>query len=274
MGSKKLIALDLDETTLDGNSRLSPRTLRTLKRVIAAGHCVAVASGRPYSSLPAEVMEIPGIRYAITSNGASVYDSVTGGRVYSLPMPADRVAGLLSMLDGYPDVMIEVYYEGTPYAEDAYIADPTLYGVPAGKTGYIQRTRNPIHGIRAFADSHRDSLDSFDIIVRDEEDKAAWKKRLEAFGGLYITTSASYRLETSNEKGGKGAALKALSAMLEISREDVIAFGNGENDLDMICFAGVGVAVANSHPLLLEAADMIAPANTGDGVAKMLGGLL
>ena len=70
----RCIALDLDRTTLNSEGHLSERNRRAIERAISSGIQIAVASGRSLDSLPGEVLEIPGIRYAITSNGAAVYD--------------------------------------------------------------------------------------------------------------------------------------------------------------------------------------------------------
>ena len=68
----KCIALDLDRTTLASDGHLSRENREALEEAIRAGIHVAVASGRSLDSLPEEIMDIPGIRYAITSNGAAV----------------------------------------------------------------------------------------------------------------------------------------------------------------------------------------------------------
>src|SRR5699024_1847783 len=74
----KCIALDLDRTTLNSHGHLSEANKTAIERAVAAGIQVVVASGRALDSLPAEVTDIKGIRYAITSNGAAVYDLHTG----------------------------------------------------------------------------------------------------------------------------------------------------------------------------------------------------
>ena len=72
--SIRCIALDLDRTTLSSAGHLSERNRKVIEQAIESGIQIAVASGRSLDSLPAAVLEIPGIRYAVTSNGAAVYD--------------------------------------------------------------------------------------------------------------------------------------------------------------------------------------------------------
>ena len=80
------IALDLDRTTLDGEGRLSPGNRRALEYAIAKGVHIVIASGRSFASLPRDVTAVPGIEYAITSNGAAVYHVPTGTRLHSYAM--------------------------------------------------------------------------------------------------------------------------------------------------------------------------------------------
>ena len=86
------IALDLDRTTLDGEGRLSPGNRRALEYAIAKGVHIVIASGRSFASLPRDVIAVPGIEYAITSNGADVYHVPTGTRLhrYAMTPKTDR----------------------------------------------------------------------------------------------------------------------------------------------------------------------------------------
>ena len=78
----KLIALDLDGTVLTDSNTLSDRVKRSLEKAIASGIEVVAASGRPYGSMPKNVLEIEGLNYSITSNGAAVHDK-SGRRIHS-----------------------------------------------------------------------------------------------------------------------------------------------------------------------------------------------
>lgn len=270
----KMIALDLDGTTLDDESRLTDRTRRTLEEAIRRGLHVIVASGRAYTALPKEVLSIRGIPYAITSNGAATYDPAVGERVFSYCMDGEKVEQLLELLKEEPETAIEVFTQGQPYASADYLEDPVVYGAPARVVPYLRRTRKPIPDARTFAWEHRHELDSLDIIASGPMERAEWIGKLETLGGIYVTSSVSYRLEISNEKGGKGAALREVAARLQIQPDEIVAFGNAENDMDMIEFAGLGVAVANSPEIVKKCADRIAPSNQDEGVAQVLEELL
>ena len=88
--------------------------------------------------------------------------------------------------------------------------------------------------------------------------------------GIYLTSSVPTLLEIADEKAGKAAALAFLADYLQIPQEAIVAFGNAENDIDMICWAGIGVAVENSPEEVRRAADEITSTNDEDGVARWI----
>ena len=270
----KLIAIDLDGTALDEKSHLTERTRRALEQAAQRGIYLVVASGRAYSSLPEDVMGVKGLTCAITSNGAAAYDVKSGERSFSCPMEEEKVETLLGFLEEEPETAVEVFWDGEPYAGRRFLEDPEKYGAPARAVPYLQRTRTPVEDIFSFIRRHKRELDAVDIICEGPLDKAEWVEKLDEIGGLYVTSSTPYRLEISSERSGKGAALREAAARLHVLPEEIIAFGNAENDVDMLCFAGFGVAVANSPGHVKQQADHVAPANTEEGVAQVLEELL
>ena len=114
----RCIALDLDGTTLNSQGRLGGENRKALEQAVASGICIAVASGRSLDSLPAEVLAVPGIRYAITSNGAAVYDLEKGICLRQYKMSAASVQDILECTEK-EDVTFEAFINGKPYAEKA-----------------------------------------------------------------------------------------------------------------------------------------------------------
>ena len=96
------------------------------------------------------------------------------------------------------------------------------------------------------------------------------RRRLEAFEGLYVTSSVPRYIEISHGSVCKRNALEWLAGKLDIPRQQIAAFGDGENDLEMIRYAGLGVAMGNAVELLKQAAVFIAPPCDKDGVACVL----
>ena len=266
----KLVALDLDDTLLNSQSQLTHNTKEALLALIRLGVEVVIASGRPFSSLPVCVLSMPGIRFAVTSNGAAIQQVPDGMRIHGYTLSCQAVDVILSVTEQEP-VLLETFIEGIAYADARYVQDPVKYGASKNAIGYIQRTRHPVENIRAFIEENCGKLDSIDIICPQPDWKWGYLEKIKAqTPDVYLTTSCRQLLEISDIQAGKSAALKYLCDRLGLQADQCAAFGNAENDVDMLQFAGLGVAVANGTPACLAAADLICGSNEEDGVAKVL----
>lgn len=263
----RLAALDLDDTTLMSDGSLSPETGRAIKAAIDAGIEIVIASGRAFNSLPRAVCEIVGIRYAITSNGAAVALNPSGERIMSLTLHPNEAVRVLELFEGE---LMEAFIDGQAYCDARYIEAPERYGCSPRYVSYVKTTRQPVEDMSAFMLENAGRLDSIDIMCRSAEHKTILWKRTERLERAYVTSSSPRLIEISDKDAGKGAALRRLCRELNVPRECVAAFGNGDNDADMLAFAGVGVAVENAGERCRAAADIICPANDDNGVAKIL----
>jgi len=266
----RCIALDLDRTTLGADGRLSAGNRQALERAIRRGVHIVIASGRPLCSLPTDVTALPGIEYAITSNGAAVYHLPTGKRLHGFTLPAGAAQEILRLTADEP-LTYEAFVGGIAYGDADYVADPVLYGTPPTSVGYVQRTRRPVPDIRAFIRAHSNELDSLDLVVRS----AAEKERLSALlsasvPDLYVTSSVPQLVEISHRDAGKHSGLRFVADLLGISPTQIAAFGDADNDVDMLTFAGCGIAVANASPACLAAAERVTGRFDEDGVAQAI----
>lgn len=261
-----LVALDLDDTTLRSDATLSDTVASAIRAAIAKGTEIVVASGRSYRSLPASVLRIDGIHYAITSNGAAVCSVPDGRRLMSYTIKETAVRRVLS---DFGTEMMETFIDGQAYCDARYLADLSGFGCPPAYVDYFKTTRLPVDDMPRFISENSDRLDSIDIRCTGAPMRAQIMARAELIDGLYVTSSSPLLVELSDEKAGKASGLRFLCEMLGIPPENCAAFGNGDNDADMLRFAGLGVAVANASKLCLEAADIVGPSNNDDCVAKI-----
>ena len=274
----RLIALDLDGTTLDSTGQLPLKNRKALERAAEEGIYVVVASGRAVSTLPAQVLEIKGLSYAITSNGAAIctMPQQTILRAYHLAQQDARAIietadAFFEDCHGEKRLNYEVFVDGIAYAQEDYAKDASKFGGSKQETIYVRETRRPVPSIHRFMEEHIDGLDSIDLIIHDTEKKEAVWKLLEKKGlDIYITSSVPRLLEISSSDCGKWAGIRHLLDILDIKPQQVIAFGDARNDLDMVEGAGIGVAMANAHPALKKAADYITGSNDESGVARAL----
>lgn len=264
----RCIALDLDRTTLNSEGHLSGDNRKAIEQAVSSGIQIAVASGRSLDSLPGEVMEIPGIRYAITSNGAAVYDLKEGVCLRQYKLKAEAVQDILRWTQG-EDVTFEAFIDGKPYAEKAYVEDPVRFGAMPRSIPYIQETRKPIEDMRSFIREHEGELDCIDVVVKSEKYKQRlWKTLEKQVRDVYITSSVKQLLEISDVNAGKDTAAEFLIGYLGLTREELAGFGDGHNDSGLLKYAGIGFAVANASKECREAADRIVASNDEDGVAE------
>lgn len=263
----RLIALDLDDTTLGSDSHLAPETEKALKRAVKAGIEVVVASGRAFKALPAEILGIGGISYAITTNGASIEHVPDGRRIMSLSLKPGSVMRILEL---FGSERLEAFVDGQPYCDAEYAADPLRYGCAPAYVEYVRTTRKPVADMRGFILQNIDRLDSIDVLSKPGAHHDALREKAGMLENVYVTSSSPRLVEISDADAGKGAALKRLCAMLGVPSEQAAAFGNGDNDADMLRFAGLGVAVKNASKSCLEAADCVCASNDELGVAQMI----
>lgn len=291
----KVIALDLDRTTLRSDSTLAPRTRTAICDALAAGLEVVVISGRPRCSLPQEVLEIPGIRYLVTSNGAAVnkryyrhenrsawqvcaakqdYELLEEKRIWAWTLAEEAALAILKYSLPYFEkelLTYETFVEGIAYAPEDYVNHPSKYGAPKKAEVYVKSTRIPITDFPDFIREHAHELDSLDLLVADLDYFEEIQELIQSnVADVYMTSSMKRMLEISNKEAGKASGLRYVLEDMGLRAEQVVAFGDGNNDADMLAYAGLGVAMANAMPLCRENADYIGKSNDEDGVAEII----
>lgn len=273
LSAVRLLALDLDGTTLHSDGTLSARTKTALEQAAAQSIHIVVASGRAKSALPEAIRTLQGVEYAVTSNGSSVFHLPTRERVFGLDMPDETVERLVQVLRpfGFP---MEIFTEGMAYAPRVYVADPAAFGAPARSRSYVQATRIPVDNLEALLERCRGHVEGMDVIVPDETSKRRVREAVERLDDVYITSSVAHYLEFGCAGASKAAGLRALAERLHLTPAQIAAFGDADNDWEMVTFAGVGVAMGNACSCLKEAADILTASNDEDGVAEVVEHLL
>lgn len=270
----KCIALDLDRTTLNAQGKLSKANEEAIRKAVAKGIHVCIASGRAFDTLPQDVVSIPGIEYAITSNGAAVYRIQDKQCLRSYVLTEQSVKKILELTKDFP-VTYEGFIRGTAYAAKEYIEDPVKFGAIEHAVAYVQSTRHLQDDIVSFLKQHDDELDSMDIVVKDEAQKQKVIEVLKAeVEDIYITSSISQLVEISYKDAGKRSGVKFITEYLGLNPKQVAAFGDADNDIDMLEYAGCGIAMENASNGLLAVADAVTLHHDRDGVAYALKNIL
>lgn len=270
----RLIALDLDRTTLNAQGKLSKANEEAIRKAIANGIHICIASGRAFDTLPKQVIEIPGIEYAITSNGAAVYKIQNKHCMRSYVLSEKSVHKILKLTENLP-VTYEGFVDGTAYAAKEYVENPVKFGASDHAVEYVKSTRHLCGNIADFLRENAARLDSMDIIVKDETQKREIINILkENVKDIYITSSVSQLVEISYKDAGKHSGVEFIAKYLQILPDYVAAFGDADNDIDMLEYAGCGIAMANAADNVKEAADYITLHHDEDGVAYALKNIL
>ena len=265
----KMIGLDLDGTLLTDKKELTDRTKAALCRAIELGITVLVASGRPWMGVPQELRNFPGMRYALTSNGARIIDT-KDDRVIEEHLLSPELALKALAVCGKYDTLQEVYFDGQGYAPEDQMAYVEKYHMNPSMCEYMRKTRLPVKDIRKLVEQENRGLDKVQALFADmDERETAWKE-LEQEKGLELVGSLQYNIEINAAGVNKGTGLVNLGRMLGIRREEIMAFGDGDNDIAMLREAGFGVAMANADEQVKAAADYITLSNEEEGVAEAI----
>ncbi|MBS5334092.1 MAG: Cof-type HAD-IIB family hydrolase [Clostridiales bacterium] len=263
----KLIALDLDGTTLRKGSVLSERTRHTLEEAINRGVHVVVATGRVFSALPDTIFDIEGLEYIITSNGAHITRLKDMKQIYfNYPdeNAIEQVGDFLAVRKEFP---VEVFTCGKAYIDRTVYEDVRDNGSDYMDAKYIVKTRNPVDDIYGFLKEHRREIENINIHFRNFDDKAELKKLLALNSEITVTSSMPHNLEIGGKTTSKAKAIAALCEILGIDEKNVLAAGDSPNDEAMIKAAGIGVAMGNAEEEVKACADFVTLTNQEDGVA-------
>ena len=211
----------------------------------------------------------------VSFNGAAVYRVPDKRCLKRYTVSASAATAILDALRG-EEVAYEAFLDGCAYAQHDFIQDPVRYGTSVKGVEYIRSTRRPVEDITGFIKEHAGQLESMDIVVPDAGQKERlWRRIAAAAPDVYITSSVQQLIEISDRQAGKHSGLKFVTDLLGIAPESVAAFGDGDNDVDMMKFAGYGVAVANASEKCKKAARYVSKSHDEDGVAyglrKILG---
>ena len=266
----KLIGFDLDGTLLTSEKKLTERTKNALQKAIAQGVVLVPATGRSIGGVAEEILKFPGIRYVVTANGARVLDLMEEKTLIEEPLSREKCRQILDIFEKY-DTLREVYFDGIGYADRVQLENIVRYQDDPAMQKYICATRRPVESTRVKFEAETRGMDKIQALFHRMQDKdTAWEEILESVSDVEVTGALSNNIEVNASGIHKGNALLKLGELLHIDIEEVMAFGDGKNDVRMLETVGCGVAMANSVSEVLEVADMVTASNDDDGVAKII----
>jgi Cof subfamily protein (haloacid dehalogenase superfamily) len=239
---------------------LHPRTRAAIASALDAGIHVIIVTGRMFQSVRPYALEAGIDDPVVCYQGAVVAEPVSGRWLRHEPIPLELARETIAALNG-EGFGLNCYVD-----DELYVSEITPEAKQYADFQHIEL--HPVGDLLAWLREPPTKL----VVIGNPEVLQGLKERMIARfdGRLYISTSLPYFLEFASPEVTKAAGLEFVAEHLGFSREGTVAFGDGENDLELVDWAGFGVAVANAHDLVKERADFVCPSVDEEGVASVL----
>jgi len=239
---------------------LRPRTKEALGAARDAGVHTVIVTGRMFQSALPYAREAGIEDPLVCYQGAVVADPTTGEFLRHVPIPLELARETIAAVEGegYP---LNVYVD-----DELYVARETEESEAYAR--FQNLAVHPVGDLLAWLDMPPTKL----VSVGDPLELDCLEARMKALfdGRLYISKSLPHFLEFAHPDVTKGSGLEFLSGRVGFTREETVAFGDGENDVELLEWAGYAVAVANAHPKVLAVADYVCPSVEEEGVAQVI----
>ena len=264
----KVILLDLDGTLLNSHKTVSPGNCAALERAAAMGVHIVPATGRFYEGMPEVVRNLPFVRYAVSVNGAEIYDVREKRVLHKEELEPEEAVAIYEYLSRLP-ALCDAYVEGWGYMDRSYYDRIDEFAAVPYVAKMLRELRTPVDDMKAFLLEHK--AQKLMAFFNDMDRRAVELERVKTlFPNTAVSSSIVNNIEVNAKKATKGGALLNLCQVLGVDVKDTMAFGDGSNDLSMIRNAGIGVAMGNAYPGLKEAADCVTLNCDEDGVAHAI----
>ncbi len=262
----KLIALDMDGTLLNSENEVSVRTREAILKANDKGAHVVLATGRILTSAMKYASKIDLKRPIISSNGAIIIDE-NEDIIYKKEIDNYAIEAIAELADRN-NLYYHFYTEDSFYSNQ-YVRDIVEFYNPIGVKDEEKVQFKLYKDIKDIIDK-KINIYKFIFIDNDREKLYKLRGELKEIDNINISSSWSNNIEIMEKKVSKGNSLKFLCDRLNIPRESVIAVGDNENDISMIDFAGLGVAMENANEKAKTRADIITSTNDKDGVGEII----
>lgn len=261
---EKVLVLDIDGTLTNSQKEITPETKRGIQETLKRGHKVILASGRPTPGMRRYEKELELEKfggYLLSFNGGRIIECRSGEVVYQRTLPLYIIPGLYA------------------FARDHQCGLVTYFGdriISAFEPDEYVELESRINGMEIKVVPNFKEYVDFDInkciVTAPPERAEVLEKELAAKYGdiLSVYRSEPFFIEIMPQNVDKASSLDRMLETVGLTRENAICCGDGFNDISMIKYAGVGVAMGNAQPAVKEAADYITGTNDEDGLVQVM----
>lgn len=265
----KLVCTDMDGTLLDSKGNISENNIKSIKAASAKGVKITVCTGRLFTSA-LYFSDLIGVKVPIiASNGAYIREKDRNEVIYKSVLGKENCKKILEVVRKYGinphfNTTDIVFSEKISYSSSSYAKFNE--GKPKDKQIKIQLVEN---WDKVF-DEYDDEILKCICAHEDINKVLNAKEDMHRYSNLEVVSSWSNNFEVMCKGVSKGRAVEILANLYDIKREEIICIGDNENDLSMIKYAGLGVAMGNAEEAVKKQANFISRTNDNDGVSYVI----
>ena len=263
-----MIALDLDGTCLDGAGKLTDRTRNILEEYGRKGTQIVFTTGRPIAGILKELRTISGTNYAIALNGGMVYELLDERIIYKKSIDREEVLLVRDIVLKH-DALTDVASSGVGFGDKKTYDNAGKYIKNDDFRNYYLSSRGAKKDLWENIEK-LESVEKINMFFSDMEERRKVLEELKILKTSKVCSGMPNNIEINHSEVNKGNALKWLCKKLGIDISELIAFGDGGNDISMLRAAGCGVAMGGALGTVKAAADYVTATVDEDGVKKAL----
>lgn len=268
----KLVCVDMDGTLLNSRRFVSDATKNAIKRASDLGVDVTVTTGRIYANAN-YYSRLIGVKSPVIASNGAIIRGKGNEVIYENVINIDIIKSIL--------ILCKKFNMGINFhtCDSILCAGKAMYIMMLGfffkftlkskpekiKVRYIGNYNKFMEKLK-----NNNKIIKCEVIDLNSGKIAELRRKIEKIDGIEIASSSKNNIEITSKSVSKGNAIKVLANYYNIKREEIIAVGDSENDLSMIEYAGLGVAMGNGTEKAKKAADYITETNDNDGVAKAI----
>ena len=263
----KLLALDMDGTTLNSEKKITPKTANAISELSKRGVAVVLSTGRGIAEINDYKNEFKSINYGVLISGGMVYDFLNSKPVATHPLDTEI---MLQLVEGAESekAMIQLLTENDSLTREEDILNMEIFGMGIYQDMYY---RNCVRceDFKKFILENPGKVLKLNIYHRSTESR---EKNFARFKNLDIAIDYAEKtaLEISPKNISKASGLRELCDFLKIDLSETVAVGDAENDIEILKTAGFSVAMGNAAEKIKNLADFVTDDNDHDGVAKVI----
>ncbi len=270
----KIIFFDIDGTLLERTGVISKSTMRALVAAKKNGNSLCIASGRLKGNLPEVIKEFEWDGYVL---GSGMYAEYKNQVIVEEQLSIEHLYDFLDYIN--QEEGIEIVLEGNDNSYVTKNGQSKFYEYVV-KTGYfndLESIHKMLSGQFKVVNDLRNITDVKKMMYFSDGNMETVHAMIDKFRGIYEFAPNSIGLQNSLESGEilkwgitKASGIKQMISHIGFKKEDIVAFGDGYNDIEMIEMAGVGIAMGNAVQKLKDVADIVTDSQANDGIYKAM----